>query len=428
MASLLIVEDDPNIRAALVERFRARGFEISTASTGQDAVKKAAGRPFDAVLLDLQLPEGDGYWVLQRLREEQIEATVIVITAFGTVDRAVKAMKEGAYDFLTKPFEPALVEETVRRALERTSLRRAARARMDEPTVLGLAAASEVARKAAKSDATVLLLGESGTGKEVLARAVHAWSPRAAGPFVAVNAAALAETLLESELFGHEKGAFTGAAGRKAGKFELAQSGTIFLDEIGDIPAATQAKLLRVLQERAFERVGGTETITVDVRVVAATNRDLKKAVAEGGFREDLYYRLNVVSIPLMPLRERRADIRPLAEHFLAALKPGTRLSAEAVAALERHDWPGNARELRNAIERAAALMEGVEIVPADLPSEVLRGTSMPAESFHAQVEEFRKRLLRETLARHAGNQTKAAQALGLQRTYLARLIRQLGL
>jgi two-component system, NtrC family, response regulator AtoC len=428
MASLLVVEDDPNIRAALVERFRARGFDIATAATGQDAVKKAAGRPFDAVLLDLQLPEGDGYWVLQRLREEQIEATVIVITAFGTVDRAVKAMKEGAYDFLTKPFEPALVEETVRRALERTSLRRAARARGDEPTVLGLAAASEVARKAAKSDATVLLLGESGTGKEVLARAVHAWSPRAAGPFVAVNAAALAETLLESELFGHEKGAFTGAAGRKAGKFELAQGGTIFLDEIGDIAAATQAKLLRVLQERAFERVGGTETITVDVRVVAATNRDLKKAVAEGAFREDLYYRLNVVSIHLMPLRERRADIRPLAEHFLAGLKPGARLSAEAVAALERHDWPGNARELRNAMERAAALTEGVEIVPADLPSEVLRGTSLPAESFHAQVEEFRKRLIRETLARHAGNQTKAAQALGLQRTYLARLIRQLGL
>ena len=428
MAALLVVEDDPNIRQALVERFRARGFEIATAGTGQDAVKKAAGRPFDAVLLDLQLPEGDGFWVLQRLREEQIEATVIVITAFGTVDRAVKAMKEGAYDFLVKPFEPALVEETVRRALERTSLRRAARARAEEPAVLGLAAASEVARKAAKSDATVLLLGESGTGKEVLARAVHAWSPRANGPFVAVNAAALAETLLESELFGHEKGAFTGAAGRKAGKFELAQGGTIFLDEIGDIPAPTQAKLLRVLQERAFERVGGTETLTVDVRVVAATNRDLKKAVADGAFREDLYYRLNVVSIPLMPLRERRADIRPLAEHFLAKLKPGARLSAEAVAALERHDWPGNARELRNAVERAAALMEGVEIVPSDLPSEVLRGTALPAESFHAQVEAFRRRLIQETLARHGGNQTRAAQALGLQRTYLARLIRQMGL
>jgi two-component system, NtrC family, response regulator AtoC len=428
MAALLVVEDDPNIRAALVERFRARGFDVATAASGQEAVRKASGRPFDAVLLDLQLPEGDGFWVLQRLREEQIEATVIVVTAFGTVDRAVKAMKEGAYDFLTKPFEPALVEETVRRALERTSLRRAARARADEPTVLGLAAASEVARKAAKSEATVLLLGESGTGKEVLARAVHAWSPRAAGPFVAINAAALTETLLESELFGHEKGAFTGAGGRKAGKFELAHGGTIFLDEIGDIPAATQAKLLRVLQERAFERVGGTETVTVDVRVVAATNRDLKKAVAEGAFREDLYYRLNVVSIGLMPLRERRPDIRPLAEHFLAQLKPGARFSREAVAALERHDWPGNARELRNAVERAAALMEGLEIVPADLPSEVLRGTSMPADSFHAQVEEFRKRLVRETLARHGGNQTRAAQALGLQRTYLARLIRQMGL
>ena len=428
MPSLLVVEDEPNIRQALVERFRARGFDVSTASSGAEGVAKASARKPDAVLLDLQLPEGDGFWVLQRLREEEIDVTVIVITAFGSVDRAVRAMKEGAYDFITKPFEPALVEETVRRALERTSLRRAAKARAVEPAIIGLASASEVARKAARSEATVLLLGESGTGKEVIARAVHAWSPRASGPFVAVNAAALAETLLESELFGHEKGAFTGAAGRKPGKFELAHGGTIFLDEIGDIPASTQAKLLRVLQERAFERVGGTETLTVDVRVVAATNRDLRKAVAEKAFREDLFYRLNVVSITLMPLRERRADVRPLAEHFLAQIKPGARLAAGAVEALERHDWPGNARELRNAVERAAALMEGAEVLPADLPAEVLQGTSLPADSFHAQVEEFRRRLVRETLARHGGNQTKAAQALGLQRTYLARLIRQMGL
>ncbi len=428
MASLLVVEDEPNIRQALVERFQARGFAVSTAGSGKEAVAKIVRERPDAVLLDLQLPEGDGFWVLQRLREEEVDATVVVVTAFGTVDRAVRAMKEGAYDFITKPFEPALVEETLRRALERTSLRRAARARAEEPPIVGLASATEVARKAARSEATVLLLGESGTGKEVIARAVHAWSPRAAGPFVAINAAALTETLLESELFGHEKGAYTGAAGRKAGKFELAHGGTIFLDELGDIPPATQAKLLRVLQERAFERVGGTETLTVDVRVVAATNRDLRQAVADKSFREDLFYRLNVVSITLMPLRERRADIRPLAEHFLAQLKPGARFAAEAVAALERYDWPGNARELRNAVERAAALMEEVEIVPADLPSEMLRGTSLPAESFHAQVEEFRKRLIRETLARHGGNQTKAAQALGLQRTYLARLIRQLGL
>ncbi|HYF00775.1 MAG TPA: sigma 54-interacting transcriptional regulator, partial [Planctomycetota bacterium] len=310
---------------------------------------------------------------------------------------------------------------------ERTTLRRASRAR-GEPVLVGLAAAAEVARKAARTDATVLLLGESGTGKDVLARAVHRWSPRGDGPFVAVNTAALPETLLESELFGHEKGAFTGATARRPGKFELAHGGTIFLDEIGDIPATTQARLLRVLQERAFERVGGTETLAVDVRVVAATNRDLKKAVADGRFREDLFYRLNVVSIALSPLRERKADLRPLAEHFLREIRPSTRFAPETLAALERHDWPGNARELRNAIERAVALADGDLLTPADLPQDVLSGTALPADSFHAQVEAFRRRLIQETLARHGGNQTRAAEALGLQRTYLARLIRQMGL
>ena len=427
MPSLLVVEDDANIRESLVERFRGRGWAVSTAVSGREAFACIARQRPDAVLLDLQLPEGDGLWVLRRLREEDIEATVVVVTAFGTVERAVQAMKEGAYDFLTKPFEPAVVEESVRRALERTMLRRAARAQ-GEPVLVGLAAAAEVARKAARTDATVLLLGESGTGKEVLARAIHRWSGRADGPFVALNAAALPETLLESELFGHEKGAFTGAAARRPGKFELAHGGTIFLDEIGDIPASTQARLLRVLQERAFERVGGTETLAVDVRVVAATNRDLKKAVADGRFREDLFYRLNVVSITLSPLRERKADLRPLAEHFLREIRPSSRFAPEALDALERHDWPGNARELRNAIERAAALADGDVLEPRDLPPDVLTGSALPAGSFHAEVEAFRRRLIQETLARHGGNQTRAAQALGLQRTYLARLVRQMGL
>jgi two-component system response regulator FlrC len=427
MPRILVVDDDPHIRQALVERFRARRLEVLEAGSGKDALARIGREHPDVTLLDLQLPGGDGFWVLRRLREEGIEATVVVITAFGTVDKAVQAMKEGAYDFLQKPFEPALVEETVRRALERTTLRRAARAGGD-PAIVGLAAVQELARKAAKTDATVLLLGESGTGKEVIARAVHRWSERAAGPFVAVNAAALAESLLESELFGHEKGAFTGAQARRAGKFELAHGGTIFLDEIGEIPPAMQAKLLRVLQERAFERVGGTETVTVDVRVVAATNRDLKKRVAEKLFREDLYYRLNVVSVTLPPLRERRTDIRPLAEHFLRELKPGARFAPETLAALERHDWPGNVRELRNVVERATVLLEGAEVAPADLPSEVLSGTALPADSFHAQVDEYRKRLIQEALARFGGNQTKAAEALRLQRTYLARLIRQMGI
>jgi DNA-binding NtrC family response regulator len=423
MARILVVDDDAHIRQALVDRFVARKFDVSSAGSGKDALSKISREHPDVVLLDLQLPEGDGFWVLKQLKDEGIEATVVVITAHGTVDRAVQAMKEGAYDFIQKPFEPALVEETVRRALERTSLRRTLRAQSSEPSIIGLAGAVELAKKAAKTDATVLLLGESGTGKEVIARYIHR-----SGPFVAVNAAALAETLLESELFGHEKGSFTGATARRAGKFELAHGGTLFLDEIGDISPALQAKLLRVLQERAFERVGGTETLTVDVRIIAATNRDLRKQVAEGKFREDLFYRLNVISIPLAPLRERRGDVKPLAEHFLRELKPSVRFAPEALAALERYDWPGNARELRNAIERAAALSEGPEIGPVDLPPEVLLSGELPADSFHGQVEEFRRRLIRETLARCGGNQTRAAEALRLQRTYLARLIRQLGI
>jgi DNA-binding NtrC family response regulator len=428
MARILIVDDDPHIRQALVERFQARNLDVSHAGSGKEAVSRITREHPDVVLLDLQLPDGDGFWVLRELRDQGVEATVVVITAFGTVDKAVQAMKEGAYDFIQKPFEPSLVEETVRRALERCALRRVVRAGAADPVIVGLAGAVELARKAARSDATVLLLGESGTGKEVIARALHRWSGRSAGPFVAVNAAALAETLLESELFGHEKGAFTGALARKAGKFELAQGGTIFLDEIGDISAAMQAKLLRVLQERTFERVGGVEPLTVDVRVVAATNRDLKKRVAEGKFREDLYYRLNVVSIGLPPLRERRADIRPLAEHFLRELSPRARLAPETLEVLERYDWPGNVRELRNALERATVLQDGEEISPGDLPSEVLLSGPAGADSYHGQIDEFRRRLIRETLARFNGNQTRAAEALKLQRTYLARLIRQLGI
>ncbi len=423
MARLLVVDDDPHIRQALVDRFAARKYEVIHAGSGREAVVKISREQPDVVLLDLQLPDGDGFWVLKQLRDEGLEATVVVITAFGTIDKAVQAMKEGAYDFVQKPFEAALIEETVRRALERTSLKRTVRAAAAPPAVIGLASAVELANKAAKSDATVLLLGESGTGKEVIARFIHR-----EGPFVAVNAAALSETLLESELFGHEKGAFTGAHARRAGKFELAHGGTIFLDEIGDISPAMQAKLLRVLQEREFERVGGTETLRVDVRVIAATNRDLKGRVTEGKFREDLFYRLNVISITLPPLRERRGDVRPLAGHFIRELKPSLRFAPGVLEALERYDWPGNVRELRNAIERATALLDGDEITPGDLPPEILFSSSLPSDSFHGQVEDFRRRLIRDTLARFGGHQTKAAEALGLQRTYLARLIKQLGL
>jgi DNA-binding NtrC family response regulator len=442
MSTLLIVDDDPGILAALRDRFAARGHDVATAVDGKDALVKIRRERPDLVLLDLQLPEIDGMGVLQKLQQEGVETTVIVITAFGSVDRAVAAMRAGAYDFIQKPFEPSLVEETVRRALERSVLRtenRALRGSRDEADPVAedpkSKEALELAARAAKSAATVLLLGESGTGKEVLAREIHRRSPRAAGPFVAVNCVAIPETLLESELFGHEKGAFTGAVGRRQGKVELAHRGTLFLDEIGDITPGFQAKLLRVLQERAFERVGGNETFHVDIRVLAATNRDLKGAVAEGRFREDLFYRLNVVSISVPSLRERRGDIRPLVARFLAgaareAKRSVPRPAEELLRFLEAYPWPGNVRELRNVVERAVVLCDGEALGIEDLPAEMLSSgeAAAAAGGFHEQVAEFRKKLIRETLERCQGNQTKAAEQLGLQRTYLARLIRQMGL
>ncbi|MBI2924030.1 MAG: sigma-54-dependent Fis family transcriptional regulator, partial [Planctomycetes bacterium] len=430
MPHLLIVDDDPHILASLKERLEARGHDVDTAVDGKDALVKIRRERPDLILLDLQLPELDGIGVLKKLQEEGTDVTVVVITAFGTVERAVQAMKAGAYDFIQKPFEPALVEETIRRALERANLRtenRALRAGREEVEPVSedprSKEALDLAARAAKSAATVLLLGESGTGKEVLAREIHRRSPRAAGPFVAVNCVALPENLLESELFGHEKGSFTGATGRRIGKVEMAHRGTLFLDEIGDIPAAFQAKLLRVLQERSFERVGGNETIAVDIRVVAATNRDLKAAVSEGRFREDLFYRLNVVSISMPPLRERKGDIRPLVRRFLEgacreAKRALPRVGEDVLRFLEAHAWPGNVRELKNVIERAVVLLESEELGLEDLPGEILStGEAGVPGGFHAQVAEFRKKLVREALERCGGNQTKAAEALGLQRT-----------
>ncbi len=432
MARILIVDDDPHIAESLRERFSARGFYTGVAVDGVEALEQVREQKPDIVLLDLQMPKMDGFGVLEKFREEGIDCTVIVITAFGNVEKAVEAMKAGAYDFLQKPFEPSLLEETVRRALERQKMKRAIDAGIPEFVVVDpkMKAPVALARKAAGSEATVLLLGESGTGKEVVSRAIHSWSPRSSGPFIAVNAVALSENLLESELFGHEKGAFTGAIERKPGKLELASGGTLFLDEIGEISPAFQAKLLRVLQEKTFERVGGTETIRADVRFLAATNRDLKKNVEEGTFREDLYYRLNVISITLPPLRERPGDLRALAEHFLCEFRPAARFSAETLRVLESYSWPGNVRELRNAIERAAVLLEGNEVSPDDLPAEILsaKGTPLPSGGFHEQVEQVRKQIIVEALDRANGNQTRAAEALGLQRTYLARLIRQMGI
>ncbi len=436
MPRLLVVDDDAHIAASIAERFQARGFSVSRASNGREGLEKVARELPDVVLLDVMMPEMDGLTMLRRMREDGIESAVIVITAFGSTEKVVEAMQAGAIGFIDKPFKPSLVEEIVKKALEHSTVKRqnkALTANEPEPIVRDAKMTEVVAlaRKAAKSDATVLLLGESGTGKEVLARLVHRGSGRAAGPFVAVNCVAINENLLESELFGHEKGAFTGATARRAGKIEIANGGTLLLDEIGDISPAFQAKLLRVLQEHTFERVGGNETIAVDVRVLAATNKDLKKAVAEGRFREDLYYRLNVISITIPPLRERRADILPIAEGLLSQLaRDAKRFSADAREAIEAYAWPGNVRELRNAIERAVVLSEGAEIAASDLPGEVTTGFA-PASSpdgFHSKVEDSRRRIIEDALAKTNGNQTKAAELLGLQRTYLARLIKQMGI
>jgi len=445
MARVLVVDDDPDIRTILVDRLAARGHDLLEATDGLKALEVCARELPDLMLLDLDLPGADGLTVLERLRQESSPPTVVVITAFATIEKAVEAMRHGAFDFLAKPFQPGLVELTVQKALERSELReqnRALRAALPGGrTLIGSSGAMrgllEQARQVADSKSTVLLLGESGTGKEVLARSIHAWSPRASRPFIPVNCVALSEELLESELFGHERGAFTGAHQQKPGKFELANNGTIFLDEVGDIREALQTKLLRVLQEHEFERVGGTKPIRVDIRVIAATNRDLEEAVKAGKFREDLYYRLNVVRLRLPRLRERSEDVPDLAEHFLRKYAAETGkgmsgISPEAMGLLCRHPWPGNVRELENAIERAVVLGKGPEIVPGDLglrtSDEGEPSATAGIGPFHESVDAFKKDLIRRALDQAKGNQTRAAELLGLQRTYLARLIKTFGL
>ncbi|MBI2561851.1 MAG: sigma-54-dependent Fis family transcriptional regulator [candidate division NC10 bacterium] len=443
---ILVVDDDPDIRELLSDRLQLMQLEVTCAADGQEALALLRQEAPPLTLLDLQLPRLNGMEVLQAIRREGLETTVIVITASGSVERAVEAMRAGAYDFLPKPLDPAHLEVVINKALERDSLREENRLlhgeldSLDRPMIGESPAIQELARtaqQAAASNATILLRGESGTGKEILARAIQRWSPRRNRPLVTVNCVALSEELLESELFGHEKGAFTGAHQRKQGKVELADGGTLFLDEIGDIRPALQAKLLRLLQEQEFERVGGTRPIQVDVRFVAATNTDLERVMKAGAFRQDLYYRLNVVSLTLPPLRERKEDLELLARHFVekysAELKrPAKPISPAAMAILARSDWPGNVRELENAIERAVVLSTGPEIAPRDLP--ILRGEpdeDTPAEAggtYHEAVLQFKRELLRSALDRAQGNQTRAAEALGLQRTYLSRLLKDLGI
>jgi DNA-binding NtrC family response regulator len=442
---ILVVDDEPFNLDLLEQELTEAGYVVERAASGAEALKRFDAAAPDLVLVDQVMPGTTGLDVLRELRERDREVPVIIVTAHGTVDLAVQAMKQGAYDFLTKPFDPDHVRLTVERALERRRLRRGIevlsgqvteRYREIVGTSASIAAAVDAAKKAAASRSTVLLLGESGTGKEVFARAIHAWSERKSEPFVAINCVGLSRELLESDLFGHERGAFTGAHQQKRGKIELGDGGTVFLDEVGDIAPEIQTKLLRFLQEREFERVGGTRPISVDVRIIAATNRDLEAAVKDGRFREDLYYRLNVIPITLPTLRERREDIVDLASFFLRrfALETKKAFSEIAPAAQERlvaYAWPGNVRELANVIERAVVLGSGPGIELHDLPPRVAAATSSrggaPA-SYETALEAYKRDLVMRALQRHQGNRTLAARELGLRRTSLARLIRALGL
>src|SRR5919109_1010773 len=380
---VLIVEDKDSLRAMLRHALESQGHAVLEARDETEAVTQLRQARPAVVLTDLKLPSGDGFGVLRAAKELDPELPVVVMTAYGSIQDAVTAMKEGATDFLAKPVDPdhllLMVERAIaqRRMLsEYIILKEELAERRGAPRIIGedpqLKQVSQQLQRAAGTDATVLLQGESGTGKELFARALHALSPRSEGPFVAINCAAIPETLLETELFGHEKGAFTGAAARKPGRFELAHRGTLFLDEIGDLPLGLQAKILRALEERRFERVGGTQSLHVDVRVVAATNRHLKQAVAARQFREDLYFRLSVFPIAIPPLRERADDITILATHFVEKFcrdmnKKPLSLSLAALDELRAYAWPGNVRELQNCIERAVILCEGDSIQPRHL-------------------------------------------------------------
>jgi two-component system, NtrC family, response regulator HydG len=430
---ILVVDDEASARNGLAKLLEQEGYQVDTAADGVEALASLSDNPPALIISDLKMPNMDGMELLKQLRERGVETPTIVATAFGEVSTAVAAMRAGAEDYLTKPidFDALLlvVERTLAREelkSEAENLRRQLRARDKEGLegLLGASAAMQrvykMVKQVAAARATVLITGESGTGKGEVARALHALSPRAGAPFVPLHCAALAESLLESELFGHEKGAFTGADKKRIGRIEQADGGTLFLDEIGEIPAATQVKLLRVLQERTFERVGGNETIKVDVRVVAATNKNLAEEVRERRFREDLYYRLNVVHIDMPPLRQRGNDVVLLAEHFLRrfARESNRRIDAFSDAArakLVAHRWPGNVRELENAIERAVVFTEGdiveAEALPFDAaPATIEGGPRVPG----ATMAELEKHAILTTLDAVGGSTSKAAEMLDI--------------
>jgi DNA-binding NtrC family response regulator len=442
--TILIIDDESSQRQILSGYLKGKGYYVLEAESGEQGIKLAKENAVDIVLTDFKMPDVTGLDVLREIKKFNPETGVVLITAFGTIEDAVKAMKEGAYDYLTKPIELDELDFLVKRMLERRQLisenKLLKEQLSDKYKLSGIITSSKkmeevlsMAARVADSTASVLIRGESGTGKELFAKAIHFAGPRKDKPFIAVNCAALNENLLESELFGHEKGAFTGADKQRTGRFELADGGTLFLDEVGDLPLSIQVKLLRVLQEQTFERVGSSKTISVDVRVIAATNRDLGILMKEGRFRDDLYFRLNVVTLEIPPLRERKEDIKPLAEFYIKKFSGGGKqFSKEAYDALMKYDFPGNVRELENIIQRAVVLSRGGIIAVDDVFSDI---TALKRESeiesnldMNEQVERLEKKLVMKALDETKGNQSQAAKLLGISERNLRYRLNKWGL
>jgi DNA-binding NtrC family response regulator len=442
-SNILIVDDEPFNLDLLEQELADLGHTTLRAGNGSQALQIVDKVTPDLVLLDYQMPDMNGIEVLRAIRQDNPTIPIVIITAHGSIERAVEAVKAGADDFITKPFDPEHLALVIKKCLERAQLKSdveflaqelGGRERLVAENSIAMLQIITEAKKAAASKSTVLLLGESGTGKELFARSIHNWSERRLKPFVAINCAGLAKELLESDLFGHEKGAFTGAHQLKKGKLELAHSGTVFLDEIGDLAPELQTKLLRVLQEREFERVGGTTPIAVDLRLIAATNRDLEAAIKNGTYREDLYHRVNVIAFTLPPLRQRKEDIPALADYFLRQFSSETKKHFAAIAddargKLLAYDWPGNVRELANVIERAVVLGEGPQLTIHHLPARVVgaQPANVPKElSYHDAINSYRRELVVRALADAQGNRATAAKSLGLHRTHLMKLLKAL--
>ncbi len=437
-STILLIDDDDSLRRVMEFSLAEVGYKVRTAKSGEEGLELFGKERFDSVITDITMPGMNGMEVLAKVRQRDERVPVIVITAYGTIESAVEAMKQGAFDYITKPFNRDELRIVLEKALrmrkleqENEDLRSAVQDRYRFDAVIGesgrIREVLDLAGRVAASDASVLVTGESGTGKELLAKGIHFNSPRREGPFVAVNCAAIPENLIESELFGHVKGAFTGAIRDREGKFEQAEGGTLFLDEIGDLRVDLQAKILRALQERQVDRVGGKQPVPVDVRIIAATNKDIERAIKDGTFREDLYYRLSVITVQMPPLRERREDIPLLADHFLRKFNTGQtiRLEPDAAALLRAYGWPGNVRELENVIQRASVLRRSDAVTAADLPDKFRTGTTslehviLNLPETGISLEDLEKSLIVKALEKHKGNQTRAAEYLGITRPTL---------